>query len=67
MLVDEDFLPLALDDHGESIEALEASQQVTSRHQLQVHRLPFLQTLEEITVLDVDVVLSHTPSRDPCA
>src|SRR5262249_18031899 len=67
MLVDEDFLAFALEHHGETVEALEAPQQVPAGHQLEVHGLPFLEALEEIPVLNIDVVLSHTPSRDPCA
>src|SRR6185295_3440956 len=67
MFVDEDFLAFALEHHGEAVEALEAPEEVPAGHQLEIHRLPFLEALEEISVLDIDVVFSHAPTRNPCA
>src|SRR5262245_16782785 len=67
MAVDDAIHAFTIKNHHESIQPHETIEHVTSRHQLKVHRLAFLEALEEIPVLNVDVVLSHTPSRDRCA
>src|SRR6476619_3562064 len=54
MLVDEDFLAFALEHHGETVETLQPPQEMAARHKLEIHRLPFLQALEEIPILNID-------------